>query len=270
MDWTNTTVLITGASSGIGAVSARFLAARGLQVILVARREERLLEIRDEIVKTGGKADVIQADLSVESQRQAVYDQIVEKCGCPDILINNAGFGWYGYFSDMPIDVCMNMIEVDIVATVHLTRLFLPEMLKKQQARIISIGSIAGGMPEQGVVIYAACKAFLDSFSTALYRELVGTSTTVSVIRCGPVKTEFFDNARNLPNGHSVPSERLAISAEDVANGIWKLIQHPKRVRYQPFYYVLSPLLEILFSKVIDRVGPVLLRLKVKKYPPVK
>jgi len=267
MDWTNKTALITGASSGIGAVTARTLAAHGLQVILVARREERLQEIKREILSSGGNAEVIQADLSIESEREFVFKEIVEKCCCPDILINNAGFGWYGYFSDMPLEVCRNMIEVDISANVHLTRLFLPEMLKKNEARIISIGSIAGGMPEQGVAVYSACKSFLDSFSTALYRELKGTSTTVSVIRCGPVKTEFFDHARSLPNGHSVPAERLAIPAENIANGIWKLIRYPRRVRYEPFYYIFSPLLELFFGKIIDRVGPVLLRKNVKKYP---
>ncbi len=267
MDWKNATVLITGASSGIGAITAKSLAFRGLNVILVARREERLVEIQEAITRAGGKAEVIQADLSIESERECVYNQIVEECGCPDILINNAGFGWYGYFSEMPWDICKKMIDVDIIATAHLTRLFLPEMIKKEQARIISIGSIAGGLPEQGVVVYAACKSFLDSFSTALYRELKGTSTTVSVIRCGPVKTEFFDRARALPSGHSVPAERMAIPPEQVAEGIWKLIMHPKRTRYEPFYYIFSPLLEIFFGQIIDRVGPVLLRRNVKKYP---
>jgi short-subunit dehydrogenase len=267
MDWSNGTVLITGASSGIGAATARLLASHGLRVILVARREEKLLDVQNEITLAGGEAKVIQADLSVELERECVYKEVLENYGSPDILINNAGFGWYGYFSDMPLEVCKSMIDVDILATVHLTRLFLPEMLKKNQARIINIGSIAGGLPEQGVVIYSACKAFLDAFSTSLYRELTGTPTKVSILRCGPVKTEFFDQARSLPNGHSVPAESMAIPAEDVAKGVWKLIHHPRRVLYLPFYYVFSPLIEILFSKIIDRVGPLLLRKNVKKYP---
>lgn len=172
MDWSNTIALITGASSGIGAVTARFLARHGLRVILVARREEKLAEAQNEITLAGGKAKVIQADLSIESERECVFRELLENYGSPDILINNAGFGWYGYFSEMPPEVCQNMIDVDILATVHLTRLFLPEMLKKKQARIINTGSFAGGLPEQGVVIYSACKTFLDAFSTSLYRKL--------------------------------------------------------------------------------------------------
>ncbi len=271
MDWSNTTALITGALSGIGSATARFLARHDLRIILVARREEKLAEAQNEITLAGGKAKVIQkviqSDLSVEAERECVFREVLENYGSPDILINNAGFVWYGYFAEMPPEVCKNMNDVDILATVHLTRLFLPEMLKGKQTRIINIGSIAGGLPEQGVVIYSACKAFLDAFSTSLYRELTGTSTKVSVLRFGPVRTEFFDQARSLPNGHSVPAESMAIPAEDVAKGVWKLILHPRRVLYLPFFYVFSPLIEVLFSKIIDRVGPLLLRKNVKKYP---
>ncbi|MRS03319.1 SDR family NAD(P)-dependent oxidoreductase, partial [bacterium] len=133
MDWSNGTALITGASSGIGAATARYLAGHGLRVILVARREEKLLEVQNEITQAGGKAKVIQADLSVGSERECVYQEVLDNYGVPDVLINNAGFGWYGYFSDMPLEVCKAMIDVDLMATVHLTRLFLPEMLKKTQ-----------------------------------------------------------------------------------------------------------------------------------------
>lgn len=267
MDWTSTTALITGASSGIGAATARYLAQRGMRVILIARREELLIAVQQEIESAGGTAIVLPADLSSESDRIRVYREVITSYGVPDILINNAGFGWYGYFLDMPFEIARNLIEVDVMATVHLTHLFLPLMLQKPEARIINIGSIAGGLPEQGVAMYASAKAFLNSFSTSLFRELRGTSTSVSILRAGPVRTEFFDRARNQPNGHSVPAESMAVSADRVAAGIWRLIRRPRRVLYVPFYYLFSPLLETLFGWAIDLVGPLLLRKNIKKIP---
>ena len=106
MDWKNSTALITGASSGIGADAARYLSKRGVKVILIARREDRLLEVQKEILEQGGQAKVYQADLASEQERERIYREIKQNHDTPDILINNAGFGWYGYFSEMPIDVC--------------------------------------------------------------------------------------------------------------------------------------------------------------------
>jgi short-subunit dehydrogenase len=139
-------------------------------------------------------------------------------------------------------------------------QLFLPTMLQKKFGRIINVGSIAGKLPEQGIAVYSASKGYLDSITTSIYRDLRHSGVIVSILRAGPVKTEFFDAARNLKNGGSVPAERFAISADRVARKIWNLLIHPRRVAYVPFFLAVSPLLEILFSPVIDQVGPLLLR----------
>ncbi len=144
--------------------------------------------------------------------------------------------------------------------TAHLMRLFLPSMKKKQYGRIINVGSIAGKLPEQGIAIYSSYKSFLDSVTTSVHRELRRSGVCVSILRAGPVKTEFFDTARGLENGGSIPAEKLAISSTRVANKIWGLINRPRRVAYVPFYLSISPLLEILFSWIIDLLGPLLLR----------
>lgn len=262
--WQGKTALITGASSGIGAETARLLATRGIRVLLVARRKERLEALKSEIITHGGKAEIFPTDLAIEENRESLYFEILQQFGSPDILINNAGLGWYGWYSQMPWEVGKEIINLNVQAVAHLTQLFLPGMLKLEKARVINIGSVAGKLPEQGIAIYSASKSFLDSFTTALYREYRHTKLRVSVIRSGPVKTEFFDQARSMPNGGSVPAERFAVPASQIAVGIWKTIQHPTRVRYIPFYLTLSPLLELLFSPIIDLVGPVLLN-KVKK-----
>lgn len=262
----NLKVLITGASSGIGESASLFLANKSMHVILVARRLDRLESTKDQIEASGGTASVFRCDLSLSSERSALYDYLVKNDLLPDILINNAGFAWYGYFQKMEWEIARDIIHVNIEAVSHLTSLLLPHMIEKKYGHIINISSIAGKLPEQGIAVYSASKAYVDAFTTALHRELNRTGVHSSAIRAGAVKTEFFEVARKLENGGSVPAERFAIPADRVSKAIWKLIQHPKRVIYVPLYVSISPLLEILFSRIIDLVGPVLLRRKSRVY----
>ena len=252
--------LITGASSGIGAATARRLGMEGLHVLLLARRRERLEALAAEIQQAGGSAQVITADLEQPEQRQAVYTQVSRDFGGLDVLVNNAGLGWYGYYSDMPMAILHEMMAVNITALTELTRLFLPGMRTRQRGHIINISSIAGGMPDQGVAIYAATKAFVDSFTTSLFRELYGSRVHASAVRPGPVKTEFFPAAAGREAGKPVPAERFAVSADAVARAVSGLLRHPRRVVYVPWGLALSPLIEILFSGLIDRLGPMLLK----------
>lgn len=252
--------LVTGASSGIGARTALLLAKNGLHVILVARRLDRLEELASEINNLPGQVTIIQADLSIESERLKLFHKITTLNLLPDILVNNAGLAWYGFFYHMPWNVAHEIIALNIEGSTQMVQLFLPHMLDKKFGRIINIGSIAGKLPEQGIAVYSASKAYLDAITTSINRDLRGTGVSVSVIRAGPVKTEFFDAARNLENGKSVPAESLAVSPDLVARKVLKLIKRPQRVAYVPFYMFFSPLLETLFSGIIDLVGPLLLR----------
>lgn len=252
--------LVTGASSGIGALTGKALAAQGLQVILVARREVKLHEIANEIIADGGKVIVRVCDLSIEADRISLAKSLKLDGLHPDILVNNAGIGWYGYFHDMPWDVARDMLALNIEATTHLTVLLLPHMMTTGYGHIVNIGSVAGKLPEQGVVVYASSKSFLDSFTTALYRELAGSNVHVSVLRAGPIKTEFFDAARKLENGGNIPAEGSATSAISVSNAIWRLLRHPRKVVYVPAWMILSPLLEYVFEWAVDLAGPLLLK----------
>jgi len=256
--------LISGASAGIGAAMSHFLAHKGLHVFLVARREERLQRIRADILAQGGGCTILPADLNKESERERVFDAVAGFSEKIDVLVNNAGFGWYGFYHQMPWQLASEMVSINIAAVVHLTSLFLPGMLERGSGHIINIGSIAGGLPNQGIAVYAGSKAFLDAFTTALYRECRGSGVKVSVMRLGPVRTEFFDQARTKENGYSVPAERFAISTERVNWALWRLLRHPRRVMYVPGWLALSKYLEILFGAVIDRLGPLLLKRKAK------
>ncbi len=252
-------VLITGASSGIGAVAAEYLAAKDFYVVLVARREERLSILKDRILKNNGRASYFACDLADEKSRLELVEKLKEKSLLPDILVNNAGFGWYGHYETMNWKSARDLIAVNIEAVAHLTHLLLPFMLARKKGHIINIGSVVGKLPEQGVALYSASKSFLDAFTTSIFRELRGSGVNASIMRLGPVKTEFFDAARAHENGGNVPAERFAISAKSVAEALCRLIIRPRKVVYVPWYMFVSPLLEVLFSWLIDLVGPLLL-----------
>ena len=126
---TGQTALITGASSGLGASFAEFLASKGVRVFLTARREERLASLQKTITANGGQAAYYAADLSTESNREELFKRVISLYRYVDILINNAGFGWYGYFNDMSWKLARNMIAVNIASIAHLTKLFLPWLI---------------------------------------------------------------------------------------------------------------------------------------------
>jgi short-subunit dehydrogenase len=258
--WFNKIAVVTGASSGIGAATARKLAGQGLHVILVARRRERLEQLAAEIRLSRGKADSIPADLSDESERQRVYNQVKAVYGQADVLVNNAGLGWYGFGTDMPWTTASEILQVNIAAAVHFTLLFLQMMRSIGSGHIINIGSISGSLPSQGIAVYGATKSFLDNFTTALYRELTGTHLHVSVVRAGPVLTDFCDTAASLEGGLHLPTERLGVTAETIAGHVWNLLEHPRRVVYVPSWLALTPYVEHTFGWLIDRLGPLLLR----------
>ena len=248
--------MITGASSGIGEAVARKLAAQGIRVVLVARRRERLERLAEEIHAEGGSARIITADLTSEADRARLCDQT----GPTDVLVNNAGLGWYGYGDEMSWKTALEMLQVNIEAVVQLSLAYLAKMRKRNEGHIINIGSISGGLPSQGIALYGATKSFLDNFSTALQRELTGTRVHVSVVRAGPVKTEFGEAALLHENGSYLPTEKMGIPAEMVAERIWSLIRRPRRFIYVPDYLRLVPWLELSFGWIIDRMGPLLLK----------
>jgi short-subunit dehydrogenase len=258
--WTDKVAVVTGASSGIGAATARRLARQGMQVVLVARRLDRLEELAGEIRQAGGQAYPIPADLMQESDRFQVLQDVTKHFGDIDILVNNAGLGWYGYGSDMSWKTALELLQVNVEAVVQLTIGFLGRMRLRDAGHIINVGSISGSIPSQGIALYGATKSFLDNFTTALYRELTGTRVHVSVVRAGPVKTEFGEVAFSKENGGHVPTEHVGVTAEYVAWRIWKLLLHPRRVIYVPSWLRVVPWAELSFGWIIDWVGPLLLR----------
>ena len=258
--WENKVAVITGASSGIGAATARRLAREGVNVVIAARRKDRLTRLADEIKQGGGKVEPISTDLTREDDRTNLFEHVIKRYGHIDILVNNAGVGWYGYGSDMPWNTAQEMLRVNVEAVVQLTLDFLVNMRLRNAGHIINVGSISGSLPSQGIALYGATKSFLDNFTTALHRELTDTNVHISVVRAGPVRTEFGKTAFLKENGRHVPTENAGVKAEEVAWHIWKLLLHPRRVVYVPGWLRLVPWVELFLGWMIDRVGPLLLK----------
>jgi hypothetical protein len=190
------TALITGASAGLGREYARLFAKDGHDLVLVARRRERLDELARELAAAQGTTCmVIAADLAAPSAGQQVADQVQSAGRSIDFLVNNAGFGRRGPFAQSDVRLQLEMIDVNMRALVELTRLFLPGMLERKQGRVLNIASIAGFVPGPFMATYYASKAFVVSFTEALAQELRGTGVTATASCPGPTATEFADVA---------------------------------------------------------------------------
>lgn len=183
------TALITGASSGMGRDMARYLAGKGYDLILVARRLDRLNELKDELRQV--RVTVIQKDLSKEENCFALYDEV--KDYNVDFLINNAGFGAYGEFLEVPIEKELQLINVNIKATHILTKLFLRDMYERDSGYILNVGSAAGFLPGPTFSSYYASKNYVVRLTEAIHEEMRRRKkhVKVSVLCPGPVNTEF-------------------------------------------------------------------------------
>lgn len=184
------TALVTGASSGIGAAIARSLGMHGFDLVLVARRQDRLQLLADEISCAGSvKVDVIAADLGASTGTAAVVTALADRT--IDVVVNNAGAGWVGPFHESPADRQSEIVDINCRALVVLTRAFLPAMMARGHGHIVQIASVAGFMPGPRSSTYYASKAFVVSHSEALRHELKGTGVAITLVCPGPVATEF-------------------------------------------------------------------------------
>ena len=259
-------VLVTGASSGIGEAISREVAARGGRVVMVARREGELARIGTEIREAGGLADWICADLTDDDARTRLLVDLQERYGEIDILVSNAGSGWYGPSWEMSWDTAHSLIELNVIATVRLALALMPQMVAKRHGHIIAIGSIAGSLPAQGIAIYAATKAFLNSFFRSAYRETRRSGVAVSLVKPGVVTTPFFDSARDH-GGRPIPFSRSGTTPAQVARRVVRLMRWPRRSIYIPFFLRVVPLAGVLLGWVFDALGPIALRPRERATP---
>jgi short-subunit dehydrogenase len=220
------TALITGASGGIGKCFAEKLAAKNTNLIIVARSENKLNALAQQLEQQHNiQVDVIVKDLSQTSAPQEVFDAVQAKGLSVDLLINNAGFGDYGEFIQTDCDRQIQMIQLNNIAVVALTHKFLPQMRERGSGSIINVSSIAAYQPIPYLSIYAATKAFVRSFSEALWAENRQHGVRVLVVSPGPTETNFFEEANFPPalarnaKSMSTPEEVVDEAMKALENG---------------------------------------------------
>lgn len=223
------TALITGASAGIGREIAKLAAADGYDVVLVARRLERLQELADELESAHDiTARPESCDLSNRGERAELFARLADSDVAVDILVNNAGFGSTGPFHELDRDWELDQIEVNISALTDLTRMFLPDMVERGSGRVLNIASTAAFQPGPYMAVYYATKAYVRSFSEALWYELKDSGVTVTVHCPGPTESEFSEVSGNE---ESVLFQKGSVApAVDVARDAWRSALRGERV----------------------------------------
>ncbi|WP_028808451.1 SDR family oxidoreductase [Streptomyces canus] len=205
------TALVTGASKGIGACYARQLAARGANLVLVARSESALEELASQLRSAHNvQVDVIAADLFDRDAPRTVVDALTERGIEVDLLINNAGLSAVGPFLTRPLQPNIDSVDLNITTLMGLVHIIGARMLERNRGGIINVSSVAGFQPMPFQASYGATKAFVLSFTEALAEELRGTRLRVMAVHPGPVDTGFFDGTTAKLNPKAVTPERIA------------------------------------------------------------
>jgi short-subunit dehydrogenase len=246
-------ILVTGASSGIGAATARLFGGRGYRVFLAARREGRLAALAAEIAAAGGQADYLAVDLNEGGAPAHLAETVLTRCGQVDVLFNNAGFGRIKWLEQLePQADITAMVQVNLLAPILLTRVLLPSMIARRQGHIINMSSVAGWVATPSYSVYAATKFGLRGFTEALRREVGIYGVRVSGIYPGGTATEFTEHAGiQRKTGLRTP-KAATLSAAQVAEGVWRLVQRPRRVLILPRWLGLAVWLNRLAPGWLD------------------
>ncbi|HSS21954.1 MAG TPA: SDR family oxidoreductase [Pyrinomonadaceae bacterium] len=216
------TAIITGASSGIGEEFARKLAARGRNVLLVARSEDKLITLCNELGRSNSiRAQYVALDLSQPDAPRHLFEEAEKRGLTIDMLVNNAGFGSMDEFSKLELARELNMIDLNVRALVELTYRFLLPMIERRQGTIINVASTAGFQPVPFMATYAATKAFVLSFSEALWEENRRHGINVLALCPGVTDTNFFEAARGFK-----PPARVAQTAGEVVDTALRGLAH--------------------------------------------
>jgi short-subunit dehydrogenase len=247
-----TTALITGASSGIGLEFARTFAKAKNNLVLVARSKDKLKTLADELTLNHGiTVKVIAADLSKMDEVQKVYDVCKSESLSVDYLVNNAGFGDFGFFIESNWTKTEQMIDLNIKSLTKMCRLFIPDMVARKSGKVLNVASTAAFQPGPTMAVYYATKAFVLHFSEAIHNELEGTGVSVTTL-CPGATESGFQAAAEMQNSALVKGRKLPTSKEvaefgyqammknklTVIHGLWNYLM-ANSVRFTPRAWVL-------------------------------
>ena len=247
-------VIITGASSGIGAASARLFARSGYRVVLAARRVEKLEALDKEITVEGGEAIAISVDVGKIDAIQEMVNKTLSAYGRIDVLVNNAGFGRTKWLEELdPVTDIAAQVQVNLLGSIQSARAVLPIMIKQESGHIINVASLAGYIASPTYSVYAATKFGLRGFTDALRREVGVLGIKVSAIYPGAVKTEFASHMQAERKTGITTPEALQLTPEKVGQAILK-IANGRRSKYVviPGISRLGLWFEMLFPRLND------------------
>ncbi|BCG61596.1 SDR family NAD(P)-dependent oxidoreductase [Paenibacillus sp. URB8-2] len=223
------TVLITGASSGIGLAFATLFASRHYDIVLVARRADRLNELAEQLSREyGSLVTVIPSDLSLPDAPRDIFEQLRSRKIDIDILVNNAGTQVYGEFQHADLEATLRLIQINIMALTELTKLATDDMVRKgRKGKILNVGSTGSFAPSPLNAVYCATKAYVLSFSEGISKDLEGTGITVTTLCPGATRSEFAEKANLLD---SRLFNFAVMEPEKVASIGYKALMNNKRV----------------------------------------
>jgi len=254
MDWRGKIVVITGASSGVGAETVFMAARRGAIPILLARNEGKLQEISRNVPS---EHMVLPLDVSDAVAVEQAFAIIFAKYGRVDVLVNNAGFGVFKWFKDMPITEFAEMMNVNYMGIVHCTKAVLPAMLERRSGHIVNVASVAGKLVTKKATGYAATKHAVVGFSNALRMELHGTGVGLSTVNPGPIATNFFERAD--PSGQYLANLQkmggVMLTAHQVAEQILRAVEKKRAEVTMPWFAAVGVMVAQLFPRLFERLA---------------
>lgn len=242
--------VITGASSGIGALTAHLLGQRGAIPVLLARSEDKLRAAAEGIA---GEYGLYRCDVSHSGEVEETFAKIIAKYGRIDILLNNAGFGRFADFTEMPVEEFGEMMNVNYMGVVRCTKAAVPHMLERGSGQIVNVASMAGKIGTARSAAYTASKHAVLGFTNALRQELRYSGITVSAVNPGPIETEFFKMAD--PSGDYIKNVGgFMMTPQYVAERIVKLIEKDKEELDLPRLAAAGIRLYGLFPRLADKL----------------
>jgi short-subunit dehydrogenase len=251
-------VVITGASSGIGALSAEILSQRGATVVLAARSLDKLQAVSE---RMSGPYKIVEMNVGDDDSVQSGFNQIYEQFGRVDALLNNAGYGMFQYCDEMPSNEFADMMNVNYMGIVRCTKAVLPGMKQARSGRIVNVASIAGKIATPKSTAYTATKHAVLGFSNALRQEVRSYGITVSTINPGPIDTPFFSLAD--PEGHYVNNIKwFMMKPERVAKAMVRAVDKGTPEINLPFVAGVGSKLYQLFPRIADTLSSRLLNKK--------
>jgi NADP-dependent 3-hydroxy acid dehydrogenase YdfG len=226
--------VVTGASSGIGAATARRLAGAGADVAIAARREERLRELADEIGPNGGRVLPVGTDITNEDEARALIERASSELGRLDVLVNNAGVMLLGPIEGADTEEWRRMVGVNLLGLFYCTHAALPVMREQGSGHVVNVSSVAGRIARAGTAVYNATKWGVGAFSEALRQEALYSNIRVTVVEPGMVATELADHTTNPLARQAIENMRAEmkgpLEAEDIADSIFYAVSQPERV----------------------------------------